>query len=225
MEIDYQIVPLTNKDKKYIIVILSLFSSPGIIILLTFVFLGIYLNSKQVFLDGLPIILAGIILPYLFSLRYIGALMKNEKYIIRGILTFKEASPISRRYQDVIYSIDHKDKFITSSIGATLCDSIYEGNIAEMHLLPFMFAKRKMFYIKRINESYEIISTVNDIEINTEKEFAIISFSDLGEQVFYSSFFYNTIKKGDLFSVKVTPKFKTGKPVFTFKPSKIKRRK
>lgn len=145
---EYTIKPLDSRDRKNIYLLLLLFSSPGIIILLTYLYVAISWNSREIFITSLPIVLGSIIIPHIFSIRYILILNKNKKYVIEGILTSILCNN-STKNRTCSYIIDGRDKFTTTSIADTFCDQVYKGNMVELHILPFMYAKKKVFYVTR----------------------------------------------------------------------------
>ncbi|PWB19926.1 hypothetical protein DCO46_21160 [Flavobacterium sp. HTF] len=212
IKMEYKLAVLDRQDRKNIYLLVLFFSIPGIIILLVFMGLAIYLRSSAVFIDSLLLISACILLPHIFSVKYLIALKNNQKYIVKGILTSKFCS----RNSTCCYTLNEKDKFTTASIGNIFCDKIYQGNIVELHTLPFMYSKKKVFYVKRMNESYDIVSKVREISINDKHSWTTINFSNLGVYTFPKYFLHYTIKPGDSFLIKVTLESNSGKPTFNY---------
>ncbi|MDR6760577.1 hypothetical protein J2Y38_000756 [Flavobacterium sp. 2755] len=208
----YKIKPLDTRDRKNIYLLFLFFSCPGIIILLVYCYIAIFWSSSEIFINSLPLILACIIIPHIFSIKYLIVLKNNEKYVVKGILTYV----CSIHNGTCWYTVDEKDKFTTTSIGDIFCDRLQGGNVAELHILPYMYSKKKIFYAKRISESYEMTLSVIDIKINKTESFISIVFSNFGTHTFLKSSFFNSIKIGDILLVKVTTEITSGKPLFTF---------
>lgn len=209
---EYKIKELDSQDRKNIYLLLLLFSSPGIIILLTYLYIAVSWNSRGIFINSLPIVLAAIIIPHIFSIRYLVALKNNEKYVIKGILTYAQRSYKGNCW----YTINEKDTLNTAAIGDIFCDKVEGGNIVELHILPFMYSKKKVFYAKIINESYEKTVKVLDIAADKTGYFINITFYNFGKYSFLKSAFLDSVKVGDTLLAKVTTDIKSGKPLFKF---------
>lgn len=208
----YKIKPLDSRDRKNIYLLFLFFSCPGIIILLVYCYIAISWSSSEIFIDSLPLILACIIIPHIFSIKYLIVLKNNEKYVVKGILTYVHSIHNGTCW----YTVDEKDKFTTTSIGDIFCDRLEGGNMVELNILPYMYSKKKVFYAKRINESYKMSLTVIDIKIDKTDNFISITFSNFGTHIFLKSSFLSSVKVEDALLVKVTTEITSGKPLFTF---------
>lgn len=150
----YQIVPFTKEDKKRIYCLTLFATLPGFVSLLGFGVYALFENSLKIFTIGWSIILLGFFFPQLFLIKYFIALKSNIKYVVKGVLTYKYSAVNGHR--DSIYEINNEYRFLSSSFGEIFCDRVYEGNSVEIHFFPFMLKNKRFFFVKRIDETYNL---------------------------------------------------------------------